>query len=79
MKKALKAFVAWLDRKFPDRITVTQAEYDALKTAITSLQAVINEGKVVERLGKAESEINKFNASLGFAGGLVQKAGPFQR
>lgn len=69
MKKILKALVAWLDRKFPDRIVVTQKDYDILNARIKNM----------------ESEVAKLNVSLGFAsmaanGPSLQTArGPFQR
>lgn len=72
MKRVLKALVAWLDRKFPDKVVVTQKEYDTLSGRIKYLEA----------------EVTKFNASLGFAGGLRGKSDlesilnqprPFQR
>lgn len=74
----LKAIVAWMDRKWPDRVVVTQADYDGLKASINSLQIVLNEEKVLERLKRIESEINKFNATMGLSATLG-KMGAFQR
>lgn len=62
MRNALRNFLAWLDRRFPER--VTRAELNEVKT----------------RLIKAEAEIQKFNAAMGF-GALPKGVGvvPFQR
>jgi hypothetical protein len=79
MKNLLKQFVAWLDRKFPDKVVVTEAEYRALKTKLDAIEAIL--GRYSEaRIKKIEDEINKFNVSLGF-GALMAKTGltPFER
>lgn len=52
MKTALRAILSWLDRKFPDMVVVTQAQYDGLERRIKYL----------------EGEVTKFNMSLGFGG-----------
>lgn len=71
MKKILRSVLDWLDRKFPDKVVVTQKDYETLNA----------------RLRYLESEVTKFNASLGFMGvrgnntGMDPKTavGPFQR
>lgn len=67
MKTILRAILNWLDRKFPDKVTVTKADYDSIE----------------KRLRYLEAEVTRFNASLGFMGvknnqGQPQM-GPFQR
>lgn len=77
MKKALRALLAWLDRKFPDRVVVTLAEYNALKSQIEAIQKSVS----IERIKKIESEINKFNAAMGFGNPLASQIQsiPFER
>jgi len=41
MKKLLKAFVAWLDRKFPDKVIVTLEEYQAIDKRISTVEESI--------------------------------------
>jgi hypothetical protein len=73
-KKALKSLIDWLERKFPDRIEVTMAEWLALRAKIENIE------KVLQTMPKIEAEIAKFNVAMGF-GGIQDKlkAGPFTR
>ena len=81
MKRFLRALLNWMDRKFPDRVTVTQEIYDGLIQAQTAqsnhiieLRRKIGELEsgnpaLKELQGKLEAhqnEINKFNIALGF-------------
>lgn len=80
MKRLLRELLSWMDRKWPDKIVVTKVIYDELERRIQMLEKnQIAEG----RLKHIESEINKFNASLGFGGGMNPKGmaalSPFQR
>lgn len=59
MRKWIKAFIQWTERKWPDRVVVSQKDYDQMKADIIYLKA----------------EITKFNASLGFAGVKVAAGG----
>lgn len=65
MKKALRGLLNWLERKFPDRVEVTTAEYKALN----------------ERVKLLESKINTMGMAMGFGGstGIVESHKPFTR
>ncbi len=69
MRRWIKGLIAWTERKWPDKVVVSQKDYEDLQKRVKYL----------------ESEVTKFNASLGFAGGIRGKAdletmmGPFQR
>ncbi len=77
MRKMLRYFLAWMDRRFPERVVVTQTEFVALKAKIDALP---NPAISEDRLRKIEQEINKFNVSMGFAGTLPKGiAAQFQR
>ncbi len=75
MRKLLRRFIEWSDKKWPDMVEVTMAEYLTLKAKID----VLEKSQIGERLNKIEAEINKFNVSLGFSGDLSRKLGSFQR
>ena len=76
MKQLLKSLYEWLDRKFPDVVVITAKEYNELNDRIMKLESVIS----AERMKAIESEINKFNMSLGFGGTIERNTRqPFQR
>lgn len=85
MKSFLRQLLNWLDRKFPDKIIVTVADYLTLKAQIetlTKIGAQTDEWakKQSERISKLESEITKLNVGMGF--NVVAdklKMGAFQR
>jgi wobble nucleotide-excising tRNase len=70
MRKALRGFLNWLDRRFPERVVVTQVEYVGLKAKVEALEKALE--KVTEaRLARIEAEISKLNVEMGFGGGTV--------
>jgi hypothetical protein len=76
MRSLLRNFLKWLDTRFPERVVVTQTEFLNMKAKLDNLEKVLTEG----RLLKIEQEINKFNASMGFAGPSMKgMATQFQR
>lgn len=77
MRSMLRAFLTWMDKRFPEKVVVTQTEFVAMKAKLEKLDVILNE----KRLEKIESEINKFNVHMGFGGTVVPKgtAVPFQR
>ncbi len=80
MRKALRNFLAWLDKRFPERVVITQAAYDELLARIKAVEDAA--GKVtIARIAHIEAEINKFNLHMGFGGAVIPKgmAQPFQR
>ncbi len=38
MKRWLRSLLAWMDRKWPDKVTVTLADYTALLARLTAIQ-----------------------------------------
>ena len=87
MKQVLRAALAWLDRKFPDRIVITTALYEEMLKKIERADDLLKTydewaKKTGDRLTKCENEINKLNAGMGFTsvGEKLRAAGiPFQR
>lgn len=78
MRKMLRAFLAWCDKRFPERVVVTEAEFLTMKAQLDVVSKLLNE----KRLEKIEAEINKFNVAMGFGGSTVIPKGmvaPFQR
>lgn len=79
MKRFLRALVSWLERKFPDKVTVTLEEWNKVNDRLKFMEDEMK--KVPElRIKTIEQEITKFNVSLGFAGSVAKQfASPFQR
>lgn len=77
MRHLLRSFLAWLDKRFPERVVITQAEFLTMKAQIDVMIKILNE----DRLKKIEAEINKFNLHMGFGGAVLPKSvvQPFQR
>jgi hypothetical protein len=81
MKRLLKSLLNLLEKKFPDKVVVTEADYQILKATISAHDQQLTKALEKfsdERLKKIEAEINKFNVSLGFMGQAVGRQ-PFQR
>lgn len=70
MRKVLRSFIGWLDRRFPERVVITQAEFEKLKQDMIKLSMLTSNE---ERLKKIETEINKFNIHMGFGGSVLPK------
>jgi len=70
MRTLLRNFIAWMDKRFPEKVVITQAEFLALRAQIDVLSKSVSE----ERIKKIEQEINKFNVSMGFAGTTTRGA-----
>lgn len=68
MRKMLRSFLAWIDARFPERVVVTQAEFVKMRFEVDAASAAIKNQET--RLLRIESEINKFNVSMGFGGTL---------
>lgn len=65
MKRFLKWFVDFLDRKFPDKVTVRTADLDKWQMQMAELA-----GRVVqleERLTLVESNLKNVNTAMGFS------------
>lgn len=77
MRKLMRGFLNWLDKRFPERVVITQAEFLTLKAQIEVLSKALSE----ERIKKIEAEISKFNVSMGFSGAPIPKmaTAAFQR
>lgn len=71
MKKILRSILSWLDRKFPDKVVVTLAEYQKISDRIKAVEDDVAKFDI-KRLQHIESEINKFNVHMGF-GGMMPK------
>lgn len=79
MRQWLRSFVKWLDTRFPERVVVTQESYLRLESRVKTVEDIAARLAVAEdKLKKVDTEINKFNVSLGFSGGRGP-AVPFQR
>lgn len=78
MRGWLRSFLAWLDKRFPEKVVITQASYEALKAQVDKLSSANN---AEARLKHLEAEVNKFNLHMGFGGAVLppKMAQPFQR
>jgi hypothetical protein len=78
MRKVLRAFLKWLDSRFPEKVVITQAQLFEMKEKLEVLSSLPSQE---ERLKRIEAEINKFNAHMGFGGTMLPKglAQTFQR
>lgn len=70
----MKAFLAWLDRKFPDKVLVTEASYLALlrRLAVLERDSVV----VQERLRKLDVNVEMHNQAMGYSarsGALLER------
>lgn len=77
MRRWLRGVLEWMDKRWPERVVVTQAEYMKLRETVDRVDKLLK----AERLEKIEAEINKFNVAMGFGGSVVPKGTtiPFQR
>lgn len=77
MRSMLRSFLAWMDKRFPEKVVITQTEFLKMKETIDAVSKAINE----KRLEKIEAEINKFNVAMGFGGAVIPKGAvaQFQR
>ncbi len=64
MKRFLRGVLAVLERKFPDKVVITQRQFDALETAVLTTNQTIADFQ--SRVVKLEFEVNKFNVAMGF-------------
>jgi hypothetical protein len=64
MKHLLRGLLAWMERKFPDRVVVTQLEYNALSNSLEIISGTLSD--LTGRVVKLEFEVNKFNVAMGF-------------
>lgn len=72
----LKRFVEWAEKRWPEKVVVTKAEYDVLKAGVDGLLLTVNE----KRIKQMEDEIAKFNVAFGFGAQRgMSGVQPFQR
>jgi len=64
MKSVLRALLAFLERKFPDRVVVTEKDYRRMVEMVDNQASTQSE--LVARVVKLEFEANKFNMAMGF-------------
>lgn len=75
MRNALRSFLAWLDTRFPEKVVVTEKDYQELKGRIAAL-AQMQESEFRTLKG----EISKLNAAMGFGSvGAALRAGALHR
>jgi hypothetical protein len=77
LKSMLRGLVAWLDRKFPDRVVVTQLQYDSLVQSFNGMSG--NVADLTARVVKLEFEANKFNLAMGYGTHGNALAGSLER
>lgn len=76
MRSFLRSFLTWLDKRFPEKVVITQVEFLTMKAQLDVLAKSLSE----QRLKSMEAEINKFNVAMGFAGNISAKGlSQFQR
>lgn len=59
MRSILRSFLTFLDKRFPEKVVLSQQDYENLKKRVVFL----------------EGEVTKFNAALGFAGSIKAAMG----
>ena len=64
MKSFLRAILNWLDRKFPDKLEVTPAEYGALVKG--GLENTGHIEMLEARIKALETQMGNINLTLGF-------------
>ena len=64
MRKLIRAVLAWSERKFPDRVMVTETSYLALQARIGALESDLV--AVGERVKKAEALVLMHSQAMGF-------------
>lgn len=72
MRKALRAFLGWLDRRFPEKVVITQAEYVAMKAKVDKMPPP-------EWFKQVDTELAKLNVASGFINRPGAPMGAFQR
>lgn len=66
MKRLLRWAIDFLERKFPDKVVVTAAKYNALAEMQTAQAEKIAE--LTGRIGQLETGIRTISMQMGFAG-----------
>ena len=69
MRKLLRAFLAWADKRWPEKVVITQTEFLKMQADLKKILESSSEA----RLKAIESEINKFNMHMGFGGSVIPK------
>lgn len=64
MRSALRHFLTWLDKRFPEKVVITQASFEALQKELDHIRNM----EIDKRMRHIEAEINKFNINMGFGG-----------
>lgn len=65
MKAFLRAFLGWLDRKFPDKVLVTPADYQALHAGQATHTGQLSALEV--RIKALETQMSNINLAIGFS------------
>ena len=71
MKKILKAFVEWLDRKYPDKVTVTLAEYQKLHQDIVWLKANAEKEDIIAEFENLKRKVDAIAVAVGIDSGIA--------
>ena len=71
MRGLLRSFLKWLDTRFPEKLTVTLADYQKLQEKLNSFDFSTLEA----RLQKIEVAINNLSIHAGFGGSLLNMKG----
>ena len=74
MKRFLRWFLDLLDRKFPDKVVVTEASYAALQGRIAALES--DAAALSERVKKLDMNVQIHNQAMGFSqkpGGMLER------
>lgn len=80
MRYLLKAIVRWMDTRFPEKVTVTKADYDDLFVTLGQMNLKLQQlDQVIEQVKKLTADNAKFNVGLGFASARPGSQSPFER
>lgn len=65
MRALIKRIIAWTERKWPDRILVTETDYIALKARLGALESDL--AALGERFKRNEAIVLQHSQAMGFA------------
>lgn len=63
----MRAFIAWLNRRFPERLTVTLQDYNELRAEVAQYNLIVQGiGQLNDRVVSLEAQVRRLNDSSGF-------------
>jgi hypothetical protein len=80
MRHMLRRFLSWLDTRFPEKLEVTTAEYNALFETIGQMNVKLQQlDQVIEQVKKLTTQQSQLNVAMGFGSTRGMGAQPFER